>query len=394
MSTQYSKIRFEVPYNGDPELVQAYLNYSNRIAMVYGRAEDGYPQGRKTAKTRHIPQEEVYEQADLLQQKGIKFNYLLNGTSHANREYDVMYRRAFVDHVRSLAQNGIKIVTIGNPLLIQAVVDEVPEIEVFASVLMEVDCLTRMKKIASLGVKYICLSKTLLKNFVALETIGQCGEMDVEFVLLANDPCLHHCALTAYHNDTLSHLTSGGATCDAYSRLHCTRSFATDKRNVISASFIRPEDVRTYANLGYGLFKLCDRKHPTQWVLRALHAYMGEYYDGNLAELMAPWNRHGGEYGQPMELTQDELERLGSDAYRDYLRFTPFIDNRSLDGYLTHWLVEKQRGCRDEDCDACGYCARVAVKAMRGDPRRVKVVVRNIDKALRVSISIKPKTGE
>lgn len=139
---------------------------------------------------------------------------------------------------------------------------------------------------------------------------------------------------------------------------------------------------------------MCDRKHPTPWVLRALRAYIGECYDGNLVELMAPWNHHSGEYGQPVDLTQDELEQHGADAYRDSLRFTPFIDNRSLDGYLRHWLEEKPHGCRDEDCDACGYCARVAAKAMRGDPRRAKVVARNIDKALRMPISTKSKNGE
>lgn len=394
MSISKQRVVFEVPFNGDDELINAYGGYKDRIAMVYGRAEDGYPQGRKTSNSTAITLEKIFQHVKVLKNWGIKFNYILNGTSHGNREFDKGYRSDFVAHVRNLAQNGVKVVTIGNPFLLEVVANEVPEVELFASVLMEIDCLARLKEISQFGVQYVCLSKTLLKNFRALENIGMCGNLKIEPVLLANDPCLHHCAFTNYHNDTLSHLTGSGASCDSYCRLRCTRSFLSDKRHIISASFIRPEDLRVYANLGYSMFKLCDRKQSTQWILRVLQAYVSEYYDGNLADLMAPWNKHNGVYDFPRELKKTEIEAVGADEFRNHLRFMPFIDNRNLDGYLEYWKKKKPNGCRDEDCDSCGHCAQVANVALRSDPLRNRVIVRNIDMAIEVSTSITNHKGD
>lgn len=396
MDLSKQRISFEVPYNGDPALIEAYGEFKDRIAMVYGRAEDGYPQGRKTNKIPAITLDDIFRQVKTVRGWGIKFNYLLNGASHANREFDARYRREFVSYVRHLAANGVEVVTIGNPFLLEVIANEVPEVELFASVLMEIDCLSRLKEISKLGVRYVCLSKTLLKNFRALKNISMLGNTNVEPVLLVNDPCLHHCALTAYHNDTLSLFTGSGASCDSFCRLHCTRNFASDKRQLVCASYVRPEDLRVYSGLGYSIFKLCDRKQTTPWILRSLRSYVCEHYDGNLAEIMAPWNRHDGTYDFPRELKNTDFETAGADELRDHLRFLPFIDNRGLDGYLDYWLEQKPNGCRDEDCDACGHCAQVAAIALRGDPLKNRVIVRNIDMALAVSTSIKStfKGGE
>lgn len=382
------QIKFEVPFNGDSKLISAYADFKERIAMVYGRAEDGYPQGRKTDKTKPITLEDIYRQAEIIRGWGAKFNYLINGTSFNNREFDKKYRKKFVEFVKDLASHGVSIVTIGNAYLLEVVKNEVPNIEVFASVLMEVDCLTRLKDVSKLGPKYVCLSKTLLKNFRALENISKFCSTRVEPVLLVNDPCLHHCALTNYHNDILSHLTAEDANCDSYCRLRCTLNFASDRRNIVSASFVRPEDLPVYLNLGYRIFKLCDRKQNTEWILRALRAYIDGYYDGNLADIMAPWNKHKGAYEFPTELSEDDLKSKGTDSFRDHMRFTPMIDNRKLDGYLEYWLQNKPGGCGDEDCNSCGYCAKLAMTAVKTELLKKRIIVHNIEKALKISMSV------
>ncbi len=382
------QLKFEVPFNGDDNLVSAYADFKERIVMVYGRAEDGYPQGRKTDKSKPITLENIFKQAETVKKWGVKFNYLINGTSFSNREFSKEYRRSFVSFVKNLASHGVNIVTIGNLHLLEIISNEVPEIEIFASVLLEVDCLARLKAVSRLGPKYVCLSKTLLKNFRALENIGKFCVAKIEPILLSNDPCLHHCVFTHYHNDILSHLTGEGAYCDSYCRLHCTKAFIGDRRNLVSASFIRPEDLRVYFNLGYRIFKLCDRKHSTEWIMRALRAYSEGYYNGNLADIMAPWNRHSKSYSFPTELSLEDFVEKGMDSCRDHLRFTPYIENRKLDGYLEHWRGNKQSGCRDEDCDSCGYCAKLAAIATEAEPLRKRIIAQNIEKALKFSMSL------
>jgi len=383
------QIKFEVPYNGDDNLISAYADFKERIAMIYGRAEDGYPQGRKTNKCKPIALEDIFKQVKAVRKMGIKFNYLINGTSHSNHEFDSEYRLKIVNFVKNLANNGVEIVTIGNPFLLEVIANEVPEIETFASVVLEVDCLSRLKAISKLGPKYVCLSKTLLKNFRALENIGKFCVAKIEPTLLSNDPCLHHCVFTNYHNDILSHMTGENTYCSSYCRLHCTKSFVSTCRNFVSASFIRPEDLQVYFSLGYRIFKLCDRKSSTEWIMRTVKAYAEGYYNGNLADIMSPWNRHTGSYDFPRELSYRDFSEKGIDHFRDHLRFTPYIDNRKLDGYLEYWRDNKQNGCRDEDCGSCGYCAKLALNAIKDDSLKRRIVAKNVDKALKFSMSTK-----
>lgn len=154
---------------------------------------------------------------------------------------------------------------------IELIRKQIPEMKIFGSVILEVDYLTRLEKIASMGVEHICFSKTLFKNFIALRNIERYSKIkNVKAVLSANDPCLHHCTLTFYHNNILSHQTGDGIEAPSYCRLHCTREFLRTPHRYISASFIRPEDLKVYDDMGYKFFKLCDRKQTTEWIKRVL----------------------------------------------------------------------------------------------------------------------------
>lgn len=375
--------KFEVPYNGDDRLVEIYLQHKSRIVMVYGRAEDGYPQGRKTSGLPPITLSQLFNHAIRLRTEGIEFNYLLNGNCFGNREYEINYRRRFVSFVKNLVNHGIRIITIGNIYLMEVISNEVPEANIFASVLLEIDCLSRLKEIEKLGIKYVCLSKTLLKNFEALNNIAKYHNNMVCPVLLTNDPCLHYCPYTHYHNNTLSHLTGDGVSCVSYCRLHCTKIFLTDPSKIVSASFIRPEDIQLYNQMGYSLFKLCDRKQTTDWIFNVLQAYMNGYYDGNLAEIMAPWNKRSGFYPKPQKLTMENFVTNKINVLRDNLRFTPNIDNRKLDGYLQYWFKHKPGGCGDCDCGVCGYCTRLAKKAVAVDLSNEVIIAENLNTALK-----------
>ncbi|MFH1822735.1 MAG: hypothetical protein ABH830_03465 [Patescibacteria group bacterium] len=387
-------IKFEVPYNGDSLIISFYCDHKDHIAMVYGRAEDGYPQGRKTSSLPPISEQNIVKQVEILGNQNIPFNYLLNGICHGNKEFSTPYRKEFINFVKRLLSYGVKIVTLSNLFFIEVIANEVPGIEIFASAILEVDCLARLKQVAKLGIKYSCLSKTIYKNFVALESIGKYCERGIESVLLVNDPCLHHCAYTNYHNIILSHLTGDNIGCSSFCRLHCTKEFAQDDRCLISASFIRPEDLTEYSKLGFSIFKLCDRKHRTEWIIRAFNAYIQGNYEGNLALIMAPWNKHEGQYDVPIDISVDEVLKRGEDALRNEVRFTPYINNRGLDDYLKFWKEYKRLGCRDEDCDRCGYCAKIASEVIKGNPAHRRTIIRNINHVLQASTMISEERGE
>lgn len=62
--------KFEVPYNGTNEVIELYLQNKKYIFMVYGRAEDGYPQGRKTKNLPPITLLTLLKHAKQLKKQG------------------------------------------------------------------------------------------------------------------------------------------------------------------------------------------------------------------------------------------------------------------------------------------------------------------------------------
>jgi collagenase-like PrtC family protease len=361
-------IKFDVPYNWEKNLIKYYISKKEHIEMVYGRAEDWYPQWRKTDKGIQISLDNIFEQNNILLSEWIKFNYLLNWTSHWNQEYKKEYRDKFFNHVKMLRDNWIKIVTIWNLFLLEAVIKEISWIEVAASITLEVDSLVKLKTICKLWVKYVFLSKVLLKNFNALKNISifiAKKYPHIKLFLLANDPCLNHCLFTNYHNETLSLLTWNNKSCNSFCRLQCTKKFSTDLESLISASFIRPEDIRTYEQIWFNYIKLCDRKQTTEWLKNSLNAYIKECYNGELSDLMAPWSKYDWVYPTTKEVSIQNLIEKWLNSYRDQLRFSPRINNKDLDWYLDFFIKNKPYWCMNEDCDTCWYCKNIAYKYVK-----------------------------
>jgi hypothetical protein len=73
--------KFDVPYNWDTNIIQFYIDNKDYIKMVYGRADDWFPQWRKINNWVHIFLEDIYLQNKKLNKNWIKSNYLLNWTS-------------------------------------------------------------------------------------------------------------------------------------------------------------------------------------------------------------------------------------------------------------------------------------------------------------------------
>jgi hypothetical protein len=59
-----------------------------------------------------------------------------------------------------------------------------------------------------------------------------------------------------------------------------------DPSQFIKAAWIRPEDLATYAAMGYTTFKLLERGIPSAELLRRGKAYSERRFDGNLAGLL------------------------------------------------------------------------------------------------------------
>ena len=149
----------------------------------------------------------------------------------------------------------------------------------------------------------------------------------------------------------------------------CNYLILLEPWRIISSCWIRPEDLHYYRESGVNSIKLSERSAKTDFLLRVVEAYSQEKFEGNL-----------------MDLFIDESKRLSSDKrflwkkfvffFRPakvnilrlygYLKNMPsslpiFLDNEKLDNFLNFFVEGK---CDYSDCSRCGYCRRVAEKAV------------------------------
>jgi collagenase-like PrtC family protease len=158
--------------------------------------------------------------------------------------------------------------------------------------------------------------------------------------------------------------------------------------NYVRANWIRPEDTAIYEELGIDNFKIVERNTPTRELLRRVEAYASRRYDGNLLDLVLPFQypeeaydsraardaysvRRAVKYffkpGQVNVAKVPKLGRLGKTMGLLYPRRGEsklHLDNRKMDGFIDRFLA---RSCIDVDCESCRHCHRYAEKALTID---------------------------
>lgn len=162
----------------------------------------------------------------------------------------------------------------------------------------------------------------LLQHFATtLKT--QAPETHIE--LLLNESCLHGCASRDAHYARLARTSLGYI--EGFQQ-NCNLPKFQDPSLLLSANWIRPEDVTFYRSLGIRRFKVAGREMSAPWLDRAVHAYVNGSYRGNLVDLLT--------------MTPPGLGVHASDVF--------FLDNRCLSGLLDRlcsWKGPKRAFYRD-----------------------------------------------
>jgi hypothetical protein len=173
-------------------------------------------------------------------------------------------------------------------------------------------------------------------------------------------------------------------------RLFCLDYRLREPVNYIRANWIRPEDLHHYEALGYDNFKIVERNTPTPVLLNRVRAYAARRYDGNLFDLVLPFQYPENAYTNEAARDAFSLKR----AVRHFLRPSQvnvtripqvaelcgrmgllypmredppplYLDNRKLDGFLDRFL---DQSCIDLDCETCRYCHQWAQRTVEVDP--------------------------
>lgn len=373
-------MRLTVAANYDPQVVPHLRQYP--VAEVYGKFPvDFVGGGRPSYMGTPLNEADLRHYVLLLNKHGIAFNYLLNSSCLGNREWTRRFQKRVTSLLGSLEQWGISRLTVSTPFLLELIKARFPRFRVKVGIYAQVDTVKRAKFWEDLGADAINLeSFSINRDFPRLAAIRRAVHCDLQ--LIANHPCMPNCPLQYYHMNGIAHASDGSKNIFVdYCFLRCSRMRLEDPSLLIKSGWIRPEDLAAYEAMGYETFKLLERDMPSEELLKRVKAYSDRRFEGNLAEILLPYGfkkpvkrdrfwmlRH---FLKPWQISlwrgRKILDLIKSQGMLFATADSPIrIDSAAIPSVFLAGF--QGRDCAMLDCRECGYCERIAEKAVHVDP--------------------------
>lgn len=327
----------------DSRFVDAIIENKEHVKEVYF-SWGAIPNGRNSlAGTRGFHEWEASERqrADLMRiaQEGIGLNLLLNGNCYGKNSLARKFYEEIGELIDYLQQlYGMQSVTTTSPIIAKFIKENFPDIEVRASVNMEIGTLEGMEYLAPWFDGFYA-KRELNRRPEELKAFAKgCHEAGKKVYLLANSGCLNHCSARQFHDNLVAHENEIAYIDNAYNFHGICREFLKDEKNQLDlirvSNWIRPEDLKKCADYVDGV-KLATRvNNHSELILRS---YVTGEYSGNLLQLMEP-------------------------------DFSALYPNQVLDNHsLPDDFYEQITGC-DKNCKACGKCRSYFSNALQELP--------------------------
>lgn len=318
-----------------------------------------------------VTKKEAKEHILEIHKNSLKFDYLLNSPCLNNAEWTRKGQREIRKLLDWLVDIGVDSVTVSVPYLLQLIKRCYPDFEVNISIGAGVANTARAKYWEDLGANRITLVTDLNRNFTFLKNIRE--NIKCHLQLIANLPCLFGCPFSHYHIVSLGHASqarhaSKGFLID-YCSLNCKYLKLSEPWRMISSTWIRPEDLHYYDEIGIDTIKLADRGLKTEFILPIVEAYTAQEYKGNLFDLFP--DAHKYLYFSKRYSWQRIKYFLHPMKYNMFLFYRhvnkmdfkdpTYLDNEKLDGFIKFFMEGK---CKLGNCEKCGYCRSIAEKVL------------------------------
>lgn len=276
----------------------------------------------------------------------MKFNYLLDGHCTGNKEYGWYGADAMLKMVKWISDSGADGLTVVIPHLVQVVKKDYPHLKIGFGGSRVIWEMTRVKYYDQEGVDWIILHGTTNRNFKLLRAIRNVVRCDLW--LVANSGCLLFCNFGYDHDNYLAHASNYTAdfVYTDYFNLHCDKTRCEKPEEFIKGPWIRPEDLSVYENCGYNKFLIYPNTNQTDQMLAVINSYKNRSFDGNLLELLSAIGR-----------------KICQTKKGSFAKGVPFLNNKNLSGILD-FFIKTNIDCSRSLCSECGYCKKVAKKAV------------------------------
>ena len=162
------------------------------VEEVYGKLPSDVIGGVRPAfLLPQINREEAADHIKTAQEKGIRFNYLINTMCLNNVHYSRDGYREIVELLEWIGSIGVGVVTVGFPYMIKLVQEVLPGMNIKASSVCRINSVPKAKQYEDFGVDEIIVDENINRDFDTLLAIRKA--LDIELELIANPCCLHDC---------------------------------------------------------------------------------------------------------------------------------------------------------------------------------------------------------
>ena len=300
-----------------PDFTDCIIEYKDQISEVYFSWGD-FANGRSSQleKEGYTPWELQQMQIEALSRmakEGIAFNLLFNGNCYGRDSQSRAFFQKIgmtVDYISS--EFGLRSITTTSPLIAKFIKNNFEELEVRASVNMEIGTVLGMDYLAEYFDSYY-MKRELNRDFGAIETLNRwCRANGKKMYLLANSGCLNHCSAHVFHDNLVAHEAEIAKMDNAYEFHGMCKEYLKKEEHyqalIDNTNFIRPEDMHRYEPY-FEAAKLATRVHKNPSMV--LRSYCRERYSGNILELLEPAHNiypYVIENGQPLQLKKIETD--------------------------------------------------------------------------------------
>ena len=420
-------ISFDLGCNFDYKLFDFIDQYDKKHAITsfFGKLKhDGLPGGRTASIIPDFTMDQLADYVKECQKRDITFNYLINPLSMDQNELDPVMGKKIRTFIHTMYDMGIKAFTLNSPILIKYVKREFKDAFVTLGLYAYPTTIQHIEYWRNWGVDEITLDHGFNRRFDLLrQLLTQYKDTDLHLRVIANNLCLRECPFRLAHGCFVGHSDPDKYSMD-YSLINCAYKKVTHPAAILTAEFIRPEDVHYYRELAeetgnkHFSIKLIDRTRTTDFLHNVVKGYMEESYNGNLLDIVnwpraktivtrpdqagaedapagAPAGAPVGAGGPPAGMPAGGpppgvpamrwMEYLKPEAMMNYGRTMHlpklFVDNKKLDGFVEHFI--NINNCATSLCvndiledgetapNACAHCSTWAKKVISYDEAEV-----------------------
>ena len=278
----------------DDRYVRTLIEHRDRVREIYF-SWPGIANGRNALSlTPGITEWEALdrqrEDLHALHDAGMAMNLLLNGNCYGAESL----ARSLFDRIGELVDHlyralDLSSITTTSPVIARFIRQNFPEMEIRASVNMEIGTPEGVEYLAN-AMDGFYVKREFNRNHEAVKAFSKaCRAMGKKVYLLANSGCLNYCSARTFHDNLVSHEAELVKMDNAYDFHGICRAFMCEERNrrrwIQLTNWVRPEDLPHYEGLVDGV-KLATRVSRMPEAI--IRAYAEGRFMGNLPELMEP----------------------------------------------------------------------------------------------------------